>query len=188
MRRAYDDLDRRTVLDLFGQEKKYIPLELTSRDSVFASVVPDPVVHADGRADDKAKWQGSYDRTVVLLSHKRCVVLLCSVCEEMESALISRPWFVEPHAEYLDQTIKRRAIFRWKIPVRSEGVRVYKSARRSWIADSELDGHLVMLQAATSAEPRGRFVADTGSTELLGTSPLLPDNSRYTILRSVANP
>src|SRR6266700_5321184 len=27
----------------------------------------------------------------------------CSVCQEMESAVKGRPWFVEAHAEYLDQ-------------------------------------------------------------------------------------
>jgi hypothetical protein len=28
---------------------------------------------------------------------------LCSVCQEMEAAVNNRPWFVEAHAEYLDQ-------------------------------------------------------------------------------------
>jgi heterodisulfide reductase subunit B len=28
---------------------------------------------------------------------------LCSVCQEMESAVNNRPWFVEAHAEYLEQ-------------------------------------------------------------------------------------
>jgi hypothetical protein len=29
--------------------------------------------------------------------------VLCSLCQEMESAVASRPWFVTAHAEYLDQ-------------------------------------------------------------------------------------
>jgi len=28
---------------------------------------------------------------------------LCSLCQEMESAVASRPWFVKAHAEYMDQ-------------------------------------------------------------------------------------
>ena len=28
---------------------------------------------------------------------------LCSLCQEMESSVASRPWFVKAHAEYLDQ-------------------------------------------------------------------------------------
>jgi hypothetical protein len=28
---------------------------------------------------------------------------LCSVCQEMESVLASRPWFVEAHSEYVDE-------------------------------------------------------------------------------------
>ena len=29
--------------------------------------------------------------------------VLCAVCQEMESAVASRSWFVEAHAEYLEQ-------------------------------------------------------------------------------------
>lgn len=28
---------------------------------------------------------------------------LCSVCQEMESVVASRPWFVEAHSEYMDE-------------------------------------------------------------------------------------
>ena len=33
--------------------------------------------------------------------HMRTV--LCSLCQEIESAVANRPWFVKAHAEYLDQ-------------------------------------------------------------------------------------
>jgi hypothetical protein len=29
--------------------------------------------------------------------------VLCSLCQEMESAVASRPWFVKAHSEYLAQ-------------------------------------------------------------------------------------
>lgn len=35
------------------------------------------------------------------LSYFRISTLLCSLCQEMESAVASRPWFVEAQAEYL---------------------------------------------------------------------------------------
>jgi hypothetical protein len=38
------------------------------------------------------------------LSYFRISTVLCSLCQEMESAVASRPWFVKAHAEYLDQT------------------------------------------------------------------------------------
>ena len=37
------------------------------------------------------------------LSYFRISTVLCSLCQEMESAVASRPWFVKAHAEYLDQ-------------------------------------------------------------------------------------
>jgi hypothetical protein len=37
------------------------------------------------------------------LSYFRISTMLCSLCQEMESALASRPWFVKAHAEYLAQ-------------------------------------------------------------------------------------
>ncbi len=37
------------------------------------------------------------------LSYFRISTDLCSLCQEMESALASRPWFVKAHAEYMDQ-------------------------------------------------------------------------------------
>jgi hypothetical protein len=37
------------------------------------------------------------------LSYYRKSGALCSVCEEMQSVVASRPWFVEAHVEYLDQ-------------------------------------------------------------------------------------
>jgi hypothetical protein len=37
--------------------------------------------------------------------------VLCSVCQEMEAAVTNRPWFVEAHAEYLDQVnAKKRSL------------------------------------------------------------------------------
>jgi hypothetical protein len=35
------------------------------------------------------------------LSYYRISTMLCSLCQEMESAVASRPWFVKAHAEYL---------------------------------------------------------------------------------------
>jgi hypothetical protein len=37
------------------------------------------------------------------LSYFPISTALCSVCQELESAVASRPWFVKAHAEYLDQ-------------------------------------------------------------------------------------
>jgi len=37
------------------------------------------------------------------LSYFRIRTNLCSLCQEMESAVASRPWFVKAHAEYMDQ-------------------------------------------------------------------------------------
>ena len=37
------------------------------------------------------------------LSYFQISTVLCSLCQEMESAVASRPWFVKAHAEYLDQ-------------------------------------------------------------------------------------
>jgi hypothetical protein len=37
------------------------------------------------------------------LSYFRISTAMCSVCQEMESAVASRPWFVKAQAEYLDQ-------------------------------------------------------------------------------------
>jgi len=37
------------------------------------------------------------------LSYFRMSTVLCSLCQEMESAVASRPWFVKAHAEYLAQ-------------------------------------------------------------------------------------
>ena len=37
------------------------------------------------------------------LSYFRINTVLCSLCREMASAVASRPWFVEAHAEYLNE-------------------------------------------------------------------------------------
>ena len=37
------------------------------------------------------------------LSYFRISTDLCSLCQEMESAMASRPWFVRAQAEYLAQ-------------------------------------------------------------------------------------
>jgi hypothetical protein len=44
-------------------------------------------------------------KTVLIgqLSYFRVSSVLCSLCQEMECAVASRPWFVEAQAEYLDQ-------------------------------------------------------------------------------------
>ena len=45
------------------------------------------------------------------LSYFRIGTVLCSLCEEMESAVATRPWFVKAHAEYLDQLkVKRQRL------------------------------------------------------------------------------
>ena len=45
------------------------------------------------------------DKTVLVghLTYIRMESVLCSVCEEMKSAVAARPWFLEAHREYLDQ-------------------------------------------------------------------------------------
>jgi len=45
------------------------------------------------------------DKTILVgsLSYFRISTARCSVCQEMESAVASRPWFVKAQAEYLDQ-------------------------------------------------------------------------------------
>ena len=45
------------------------------------------------------------DKTVLVghLTYVRMASVLCSVCEEMKSAVAARPWFLEAHREYLDQ-------------------------------------------------------------------------------------
>lgn len=37
------------------------------------------------------------------LSYIRVDGSLCSVCEDMKSAVAARPWFLEAHREYLDE-------------------------------------------------------------------------------------
>jgi hypothetical protein len=37
------------------------------------------------------------------LSYFRISTVLCSLCQEMEAAVASRPWFVKAQAEYLAQ-------------------------------------------------------------------------------------
>ena len=37
------------------------------------------------------------------LSYFRISTVLCSVCQEMESAVANRPWFIKAQAEYQDQ-------------------------------------------------------------------------------------
>jgi hypothetical protein len=43
------------------------------------------------------------DILIEQLCYYRTNVVLCSVCQEMEAAVASRSWFVEAHAEYLEQ-------------------------------------------------------------------------------------
>ena len=38
--------------------------------------------------------------------------VLCSVCEEMKSAVESKPWFRQAHREYLDQVKVKKRILR----------------------------------------------------------------------------
>lgn len=44
-------------------------------------------------------------KTVLIgrLSYFRISKVLCSLCEEMESSVATRPWFVKAHAEYVEQ-------------------------------------------------------------------------------------
>lgn len=54
------------------------------------------------------------DKTI-LLGHLIYVPIdsvLCSVCEEMKSAVESKPWFREAHREYLDQVKVKKRILR----------------------------------------------------------------------------
>lgn len=44
------------------------------------------------------------------LSYFHISTALCSVCQEMKSAVASRPWFIEAHAEYLDQIEFKRKL------------------------------------------------------------------------------
>ena len=44
------------------------------------------------------------------LSYFHLSTALCSLCQEMESAVASRPWFVKAHAEYLDQIKVKKEI------------------------------------------------------------------------------
>ena len=45
------------------------------------------------------------------LSYFRISTERCSLCEEMESALATRPWFVKAHAEYVEQVkIKKQKL------------------------------------------------------------------------------
>ena len=45
------------------------------------------------------------DQTVLVgrLSYFRISTVLCSLCQEMESAVASRSWFVKAQAEYLEE-------------------------------------------------------------------------------------
>ena len=45
------------------------------------------------------------DQTVLVgrLSYFRINTVLCSLCQEMESAVASRPWFAKAQAEYLEE-------------------------------------------------------------------------------------
>jgi hypothetical protein len=45
------------------------------------------------------------------LSYFRISTALCSLCQEMESAVASRPWFVKAHAEYLNQIKVKKQMF-----------------------------------------------------------------------------
>ena len=44
------------------------------------------------------------------LSYFRISTVLCSLCQEMECAVASRPWFVKAHAEYLNQVKVKKQI------------------------------------------------------------------------------
>lgn len=54
--------------------------------------------------------QNGKDLLIGHLSYYRINGLLCSVCQEMESAVTSRPWFVEAHAEYLDEVEAKKRL------------------------------------------------------------------------------
>ena len=45
------------------------------------------------------------------LSYFRISTELCSLCQEMESAVASRPWFVKVQTEYLEQIKAKKQIF-----------------------------------------------------------------------------
>ena len=44
------------------------------------------------------------------LSYFRINTVLCSLCQEMEAAMASRPWFVKAHTEYLDEIKVKKEI------------------------------------------------------------------------------
>ena len=44
------------------------------------------------------------------LSYYPMDATLCSVCQEMESAVTNRPWFVEAHAEYVDEVKAKKRL------------------------------------------------------------------------------
>ena len=48
------------------------------------------------------------------LTYVRIDSVLCSVCEEMKSAVTARAWFVEAHREYLDQVEVKNHLMRGK--------------------------------------------------------------------------
>lgn len=54
------------------------------------------------------------DKTVLFghLTYVRVNSVLCSVCQEMKSAVAARPWFLEAHREYLDQVKVKKHILR----------------------------------------------------------------------------
>ena len=45
------------------------------------------------------------------LSYFRISTGLCSICEELESAVQTRPWFVKAHAEYVEQVKVKKQKF-----------------------------------------------------------------------------
>jgi hypothetical protein len=56
-----------------------------------------------------------HDGKTVLVGHLMYVSIdsaLCSICEDMKSAVESRPWFHEAHREYLDQVKVKKRILR----------------------------------------------------------------------------
>lgn len=52
------------------------------------------------------------NKTVLIgrLTYVRMDSVLCSVCQEMKSAVAARPWFLEAHSEYLDQVKVKKHI------------------------------------------------------------------------------
>ncbi len=52
------------------------------------------------------------DKSVLIgrLSYIRMNSVLCSVCEDMKSAVAARPWFLGAHGEYLDQVKVKKHI------------------------------------------------------------------------------